>query len=127
MLSVHSFTDLGLSGQLLIYLLVFTVVAIVLSARRWNDIPTTEKEVSTYSREFWIFMGATVLGLMGFQVMAGTSIPVYNAILEQFGISSNMAPPADQALFYSKFQIWGAILIAIFSGDRPVFLLEKNG
>ena len=119
--SVHSFTDLGLSGQLLIYLLVFTFVAIGLSAKRWNDIPTTEKEVSTYSREFWIFMGATVLGLMGFQVMAGTSIPVYNAILEQFGISSNMAPPADQALFYSKFQIWGAILIAIFSGTGQFF------
>ena len=103
--SVHSFTDLGLSGQLLIYLLVFAVLAIALSANRWKEIPTSDKEASTYSREFWIFMGATVLGLMGFQVMAGTSIPVYNAILEQFGISSNMAPPADQALFYSKFQM----------------------
>ena len=119
--SVHSFTDLGLSGQLLIYLLVFMLIALGLSIYRWKEIPTTDEEVSTYSREFWIFMGATVLGLMGFQVMAGTSIPVYNAILEQFGISSNMAPPADQAIFYSKFQIWGAILIAIFSGTGQFF------
>lgn len=119
--SVHSFTDLGLSGQLLIYLLAFSVLAISLCVYRWKEFPTTEKEVSTYSREFWVFMGATVLGLMGFQVMAGTSIPVYNTILEQFGISSNMAPPADQAIFYSKFQIWGAILVAIFSGTGQFF------
>lgn len=123
--SVHSFTDLGLSGQLLIYLLAFLALAIGLCVYRWKEIPTTDKEVSTYSREFWIFMGATVLGLMGFQVMAGTSIPVYNTILEQFGISSNMAPPADQAIFYSKFQIWGAILIAIFSGTGQFFFWKN--
>jgi cytochrome c-type biogenesis protein CcmF len=123
--SVHSFTDLGLSGQLLIYLLVFTGVAIILSIDRWKEIPSSDKEVSSYSREFWIFMGATVLGLMGFQVIAGTSIPVYNAILEQFGVSSNMAPPADQALFYSKFQIWGAILIAILSGTGQFFFWKN--
>jgi cytochrome c-type biogenesis protein CcmF len=123
--SVHSFTDLGLSGQLLIYLLVFTAIAIFLSVNRWKEIPGTDKEVSTYSREFWIFMGATVLGLMGFQVIAGTSIPVYNAILEQFGISSNMAPPANQAMFYSKFQIWGGILIAILSGTGQFFFWKN--
>lgn len=123
--SVHSFTDLGLSGQLLIYLLAFMVGAIVLSAFRWKEIPTSDKEVSTYSREFWIFMGATVLGLMGFQVITMTSVPVYNAILEQFGISSNMAPPADQAVYYSKFQIWGAILIAIFSGTGQFFFWKN--
>ncbi len=123
--SVHSFTDLGLSGQLLIYLLVFLATAIVLSIVRWKHIPSTEEEVSTYSREFWIFMGATVLGLMGFQVIAGTSIPVYNAILEQFGISSNMAPPADQALFYSKFQIWGGIMIAVLSGTGQFFFWKS--
>ena len=74
--SVHSFTDLGLSGQLLLYLLFFIVGAIVLSIVRWKEIPSTEKEASVYSREFWIFIGATTLCLMGFQVLAGTSIPV---------------------------------------------------
>jgi cytochrome c-type biogenesis protein CcmF len=123
--SVHSFTDLGLSGQLLIYLVAFTAAAIILSMNRWKEIPSSDKEVSSYSREFWIFMGATVLGLMGFQVIAGTSIPVDNAILEQFGVSSNMAPPADQALFYSKFQIWGAILIAILSGTGQFFFWKN--
>ncbi len=69
--SVHSFTDLGLSGQLLVYLLFFLVAALVLSLVRWKHIPSSEKEASTYSREFWIFIGATTLCLMGFQVIAG--------------------------------------------------------
>ncbi|HYG18832.1 MAG TPA: cytochrome c biogenesis protein CcsA, partial [Ohtaekwangia sp.] len=65
--SVHSFTDLGLSGQLLVYLFFFLVGAIVLMVVRWKKIPSTEKEASMYSREFWIFIGAIVLCFMGFQ------------------------------------------------------------
>ncbi len=40
--SVHSFTDLGLSGQLLIYLLVFTILSIWLIVKRWKEIPVRE-------------------------------------------------------------------------------------
>lgn len=123
--SVHSFTDLGLSGQLLIYLLSFTVLAIVLAAIRWKDIPTSEREASVYSREFWIFIGATTLCLMGFQVLVPTSIPVYNAIIEFFGGVSNVAPPADPMLFYSKFQLWFAVLIALLSGTGQFFWWRK--
>ncbi|MEQ9438209.1 MAG: cytochrome c biogenesis protein CcsA [Cyclobacteriaceae bacterium] len=123
--SVHSFTDLGLSGQLLIYLLFFTVAAIVLSAIRWKEIPTSEKEASAYSREFWIFIGATVLCLMSFQVLVPTSIPVYNAIVEAFGGVSNVAPPADQIEFYTKFQLWFAIAIALLSGTGQFFFWRK--
>src|SRR5690606_19118444 len=123
--SVHSFTDLGLSGQLLLYLLFFTVVAIVLAIVRWKDIPSSEKEASTYSREFWIFIGATTLCLMGFQVLVPTSIPVYNAIIEYFGGISNVAPPADPMIFYSKFQLWFAVLIAILSGTGQFFWWGK--
>jgi len=123
--SVHSFTDLGLSGQLLLYLFFFMVGAIVLSAIRWKDIPTSEKEASAYSREFWIFIGATTLCLMSFQVLIPTSIPVWNAIVELFGGISNMAPPADQVAFYTKFQLWFGIAIAILSGTGQFFFWKK--
>ncbi|MGB3585762.1 MAG: cytochrome c biogenesis protein CcsA, partial [Tunicatimonas sp.] len=123
--SVHSFTDLGLSGQLLIYMLFFTVAAIVLSAIHWKNIPTSEKEASTYSREFWIFIGATTLCLMSFQVLVPTSIPVYNSIIEAFGGVSNIAPPADQIAFYTKFQLWFAIAIALLSGTGQFFFWRK--
>jgi cytochrome c-type biogenesis protein CcmF len=123
--SVHSFTDLGLSGQLLIYLLFFLLGAIGLSIIRWKEIPSSEKEVSMYSREFWIFLGATTLCLMGFQVLLPTSIPVYNKIISLFGGSSNLAPPADQVAFYSKFQLWFGVAVAFISGTGQFFWWKK--
>jgi cytochrome c-type biogenesis protein CcmF len=123
--SVHSFTDLGLSGQLLIYLLFFMLGAIALAIIRWKEIPSSEKEVSTYSREFWIFLGATTLCLMGFQVLLPTSIPVYNKVISIFGGSSNLAPPANQVEFYSKFQLWFGVAVALISGTGQFFWWKK--
>jgi cytochrome c-type biogenesis protein CcmF len=123
--SVHSFTDLGLSGQLLVYLLVFLLGAVVLMAMRWKQIPSSEKEASVWSREFWIFIGATTLCLMGFQVLVPTSIPVWNKVVTLFGGSSNMAPPADQIGFYSKFQLWFAIAIGMLSAIGQFFWWKK--
>jgi len=123
--SVHSFTDLGLSGQLLIYLFFFMAVAIVLAAVRWKEIPASDKEASTYSREFWIFIGATVLCLMGFQVLLPTSIPVWNNIVGLLGGSSSLAPPADQVVFYSKFQLWFAVAVGLLSAIGQFFWWKK--
>ncbi len=119
--SVHSFTDLGLSGQLLIYLLVFTIGAIALTAARWKQLPDSDKEISSYSREFWIFLGVATLCLMGFQVLVPTSIPVYNKIVELFGVDSNYAPPANAVLFYSRIQLWFGVGVALLSGTAQFF------
>jgi cytochrome c-type biogenesis protein CcmF len=123
--SVHSFTDLGLSGQLLIYLFVFITFSVILSIKAWRNIASTPEEISTYSREFWIFMGAITLSLMAFQVIIPTSIPVWNAIIEFFGGTSNMAPPVDQIGFYSQFQLYFAIAIAVLSGTGQFFWWKK--
>lgn len=123
--SVHSFTDLGLSGQLLLYLLFFMVAAIVLAIARWKEIPSSKTEISTYSREFWIFIGATVLCLMGFQVLVPTSFPAWNQLVESFGGISNLALPGDQVEYFSKFQIWFAIAIGILSAIGQFFWWKK--
>ena len=123
--SVHSFTDLGLSGQLLIYLLFFTVAAIVLSVIRWKEIPTSEKESSVYSREFWIFLGAATLCLSGFQVIVPTSFPVINEIGSWFGADLRLAVPGEQTLYYSRFQIWFASAIALLSGTGQFFWWKR--
>lgn len=123
--SVHSFTDLGLSGQLLIYLLFFTVAAIVLLAIRWKDIPVSEKELTIYSREFWIFMGALTLCLMGAQVIIETSKPVYNSISKIFGGEGNMAPKENAVEFYSYIQLWFAVVLCILSGTAQFFWWKK--
>jgi cytochrome c-type biogenesis protein CcmF len=124
--SVHSFTDLGLSGQLLIYLLFFLGIGIAFLMWRWREIPATQQEVATYSREFWVFIGVLVLCLMGFQVLMPTSIPVWNSIVNNiFGGSSNMAPPPDQVGYYTKFQLWFAVGVAILSGIGQYFWWKK--
>lgn len=123
--SVHSFTDLGLKNQLFLYLAAFTIISIYLIVKSWKFIPSTQKEVSTYSREFWIFIGVTTLCLAAFQVIVPTSIPFFNSILRDLGIESNMAPPAEQALFYSNWQIWFAIVIAGLSGVGQFFWWKK--
>jgi cytochrome c-type biogenesis protein CcmF len=123
--SAHSFTDLGLSGQLLIYLLFFLIIAIALAVHRWSSIPSSQKEASTYSREFWIFIGTTTLCMMGFQVIGATSIPAINKLLGFFGVESNVAPPADQVEFYTKYQLWFAVAIGLLSGIGQFFWWKK--
>lgn len=123
--SVHSFTDLGLSGQLLVYLVAFVLLAVALLAWRWKSIPASPKEMSIYSKEFWIFIGITVLCLASFQVLAMTSVPVYNAVLKGLGFESKMAPPADQIQFYGNWQMWFGVAICIFSGIAQHFFWYK--
>lgn len=123
--SVHSFTDLGLSGQLLMYLLAFIAVSIVLSVRVWKLMPSDKEETSTYSREFWLFMGATVICLASFQVIIPTSIPVWNSIVESFGGVSKLAPPTDAISYYTKFQLWFFAVITILSGVGQYFWWKR--
>jgi cytochrome c-type biogenesis protein CcmF len=106
-------------------MLFFLVIAVFLAARAWKHIPTSEKEASVYSREFWIFLGAVTLGLMAFQVILPTSIPAWNALVESFGGISNMAPPANQVEFYTKFQLWFAVAIALLTSVGQFFWWQK--
>ncbi|MBD2721418.1 cytochrome c biogenesis protein CcsA [Hymenobacter armeniacus] len=124
--SVHSFTDLGLSGQLLIYLGAFTVLAIALLVSRWKEIPVSPKELDGYSPELWVFVGATVLCLGAFQVLYTTSIPVYNALMGLIGIKTNVALPADQIAHYSKFQLWMGVVVALLSGVAQIMWWQRN-
>jgi cytochrome c-type biogenesis protein CcmF len=121
--SVHSFTDLGLSGQLLIYLIAFTLGSIVLASVRWKELPSSGKDVSVYSREFWIFLGAATLCLMALQVIVPTSFPVFNRIADFFGFTSNLAPPSVEK--YSKIQLWFAFSLAVLSGTGQFFWWNK--
>ena len=114
--SVHSFTDLGLSGHLVLLVLGFLISAVVLVARRWREIPKGPGEENVISREFWMFAGALTLCLMGFQVLLPTSIPVYNALVESVGLVSRVAPPTSPESFYGGFQKWFALVLVLLTG-----------
>jgi cytochrome c-type biogenesis protein CcmF len=125
--SVHSFTDLGLSGQLLLYLFFFIAVAVVMLVVRWKELPSDEEEVSTYSADFWIFIGVTVLVLAAFQLTVTTSIPVYNKIGELLGLKLNMAMPTDPIAHFTQIQMWLFIGIVILTGIAQYFFWKKQG
>src|SRR5574343_167581 len=119
--SVHAFTDLGMSGQLVIYILVFLVLGVWLMVRNWKSFPITKKDEATYSREFWLFIGAIMLGVSCFQVILTTSIPVINKV---FG--TNVAPPTDVIDHYNKWQIPIAVLILLVSGFAQYLKYKKT-
>ena len=123
--SVHSFTDLGLSGQLLLFLLGFLLLSVVLIVRSWSSIPTSKNELATYSREFWILAGAIALCLMAFQVFFNMSYPVFNILAQLFGFESNAAPNPNTYKSYSLPQLAFAILVVLLSGTGQFFWWKK--
>jgi cytochrome c-type biogenesis protein CcmF len=124
--SVHSFTDLGLSGQLLIYMMFFILLSIFLLVLRWNKLPDDNKEVSTYTAEFWIYLGVIMLCLAALQVTITTSIPVYNALAELINVKLNMAMPTDPLKHYSVFQLWLFVGVMALSGVAQYFWWKKT-
>lgn len=109
--SVHSFTDLGMFGHLILYNVVFLLLPAILIIARWKELPITTKDEETYSREFWMFIGALVITVACIQVIFSTSVPVFNAA---FG--TNFAPPIDAIKFYNQWQAPFAILVTFISG-----------
>ena len=108
--SVHSFTSLGMSGQLIWFNLTFLLIMIGLLVWRRKEIPTTKKEEDIYSREFWLFIGALVLTVACVQMIATTSIPVFNAL---FG--TKVAPPIDPIEHYNKWQGAFAVVVLLLT------------
>ncbi len=119
--SVHAFTDLGMFGQLVAYILVFLAVSIVLLVLRWKELPITKKDEETYSREFWMFVGAIFLCLSCFHLVLVTSIPVWN---KMFG--TTIAPPANLVAHYNVIQSSFAIVIAVLSGFTQFLKYKKT-
>lgn len=109
--SVHSFTDLGMSGQLLIYILFFIGLSIVLLIIRRRSFPVSAHEEEIYSREFWMFVGSLVMSVACLQILATTSIPVYNKLF-----NTSLAPPTDVIKHYNRWQMPFAMLIMLVSG-----------
>ncbi|TAG11390.1 MAG: cytochrome c assembly protein [Sphingobacteriia bacterium] len=108
--SVHAFTDLGLNAQLLLFILVFFIPAMVLYFIRYKSIPSIQKEEQTYSREFWMFIGSLVLFLSGMVIIAKTSTPVWNKL---FG--TKIAPPEDPEFAHNQIQIFVVVIIGLLT------------
>lgn len=109
--SVHSFTDLGMTGQLLVFLAILLIPSFLLIAYYWSRIPDVKEEEKTSSREFWMFMGALFFVVSALQITFTTSIPVWNKLFDL-----KQAPPVNANQHYNGIQIWFAAIVCFLMG-----------
>lgn len=103
--SVHSFVDLGLYGQLLMYILVMTFMGIGFYLYRYRELPSPEEESKFLSREFMTFTGSMLLLILGIIIIVGTSSPIIGRFFVE-----NPTPPEIQ--FYNDWSMPIAIIMA---------------
>jgi cytochrome c-type biogenesis protein CcmF len=120
--SVHAFTEAGKAMNILIFtfMAVFTLPALTLFIINFKKIPAVQKEESTSSREFWMFIGSLVFFLSALFIIAKTSLPVINSV---FG--SKLAPPEDVEFSYNKVMVLVAVIIGLLSAITQ-YLKYKN-
>lgn len=118
--SVHSFVDLGLYNQLLLFMLTMLAMGAVLFVMRYKEMTQDYHEFPILSKEFMMFTGALLLFLSGLVIILGTSSP----ILGRFFVE-NPTPP--EMSFYNNWSIPFAILIAISSVITQYFWWRKIG
>lgn len=106
--SVHSFVDLGLYNQLLIFMIAVTGVGLGMFAYRYKELPTKDGESPFLSREFMTFTGAVLLLVLGLVIIIGTSSPI-------IGLLFNENPTPPEISFYNNWSMPIAIIMAIFT------------
>jgi len=119
--SVHSFTDEGMFWHLVVDVSLFFALSIFLVIVRWKDLPISKKEEDTYSREFWMFVGAVFLALSCLQLVVVTSIPVWNSIFK-----TNIAPPNEPVSLYNVFQAGFAVVVSLLLGVTQFLKYKKT-
>lgn len=127
--SVHAFVDLGLSGQLLLYLLFFTLGSAVLFLARYKSIPKKTHEDAMDSREFWMFIGSLVLLISGLQITLSTSYPVYNKLFGPDGLLPLYAENKviqDPIEHYNTIQVPFALVIVLLIGVGQFLTYRKT-
>ena len=110
--SVHAFTDAGeaINIMILSFLAAFTIPSLLLFFINLKKIPAIQKEETTDSREFWMFIGSLVFFLAAMFIISKTSVPVFNKI---FGTS--IAPPEKVEISYNKVLIPVTAIIGLLS------------
>ncbi|MFN1834280.1 heme lyase CcmF/NrfE family subunit [Balneola sp. MJW-20] len=106
--SVHSFVDLGLYNQLLIFMLFISGVGLGMFFWRYKELPNPEKESKILSREFMTFTGAVLLLVLGIVIILGTSSPIIGKLY-----TANPTPP--EISFYNEWSMPIAIIMAVFT------------
>lgn len=125
--SVHAFTEMGLEWQLVTFIVVYVLLAAYLFFSRVKGIPAPEKEESTSSKEFWMFIGSLVLLFSAVLITASTSLPVYNKIRTFFDPGFVGRVITDPVPHFNKYQLWIGVFIGLLTGfSQFLRFREKN-
>ena len=116
--SVHSFVDLGLYNQLLVWILSIGALGFGLFAYRYRELPAPAAPPATLSRESMIFTGALLLALAGLVIALGTSAPIFGKLFRD-------NPSAVPVAFYNAWTLPLAVGIAFLMGLGQVFWWRK--
>jgi len=116
--SVHSFVDLGLYNQLLLWIGTIGVLGFGLFAARYRELPAPQTPPATLSRESMIFTGALLLALTGLVIILGTSAPILGNLFRD-------NPSAVPIAFYDTWTLPLAVGIAFLAGLGQLFWWRK--
>ena len=109
--SVHAFVENDMNLHLLVLIAIFLIPSLILFGIRYKSIPHIVKEENTYSREFWMFIGALVLFLAAMVIAWQTSFtPIYNKLA-----GKTTAAPEDPEFAYNKIQIFVAVVLGVLT------------
>jgi len=118
--SVHSFTDLGITGWLVFYMLAFIIIFLWLFITRLKEMhASSEKQQSAwFSRESGFICAIIALCLCTFITGLGTSAPLITRIFEK---ASKVSTD-----FYVTTNLPLAIFILFLLSFVPILSWEKN-
>jgi|GEM_PF-26184 len=114
--SVHSFTEMGLGLQLLLFIGAFASVSVIMWGIRYKEVPEIKSEEKTSSREFWMFIGSLVLLFSAVLMTGATSLPVWNKIVQAFNPDYIGAALKDPIEHHNRYQLWIAVFIGFLTG-----------
>ncbi|MEM1118120.1 MAG: cytochrome c biogenesis protein CcsA, partial [Bacteroidota bacterium] len=116
--SVHSFVDLGLYNQLLLWITSIGVVGFGLLLLRWRDLPAPPTPPATLSRESLVFTGALLLAVTGGVIILGTSAPIFGQLFRD-------NPSAVPIAFYNTWTLPLGVGIAFLAGMGQLMWWRK--
>ncbi|HID30801.1 MAG TPA: hypothetical protein EYP19_12465 [Desulfobacterales bacterium] len=118
--SVHSFVDLGITGWLVIFMVVFLAISLGLFVIRAKDIPVPRRgeNFRFFSREFGFVAAMILLGLSTLFTGLGTSAPLITRVLEKASKVSTE--------FYVYMNLPLAILMLLLLSFVPLMVWGKN-
>jgi cytochrome c-type biogenesis protein CcmF len=116
--SVHSFVDLGLYNQLLIWISTIGALGFGLLVWRWRDLPAPHAPPAALSRESLVFTGALLLAVTGGVIILGTSAPIFGQLFRD-------NPSAVPVAFYNTWTLPLAVGIAFLGGMAQLFWWRK--